>query len=58
MPNETVATHLLQRFLRVAERRGYDVSALSESAGIHEDVADDLRARITLDQLSDLTWSL
>lgn len=56
--NETVPTHLLQRLLRVAERGGYDVDPLLRSAGIREDVAYDARARVTLDQLSDLTRAL
>lgn len=56
--NETVPTHLLQRLLRVVERRGYDAAPLMRSVGISEGVANNPRARITLDQLSDLTRAL
>lgn len=56
--NETVPTHLLQRLLRVVERRGYEIGPLLRSAGIREDVAYDARARVTLDQLSDMTRAL
>lgn len=57
MLDETVPTHLVQRLIRNAERQGHDVSALLRSAGISPDVVRSGRARVTLDQLSDLTRS-
>lgn len=58
MSDETVPTHLVQRLLRNAERQGLDVGALLRSASIPDDVAYSGRARVTLNQLSDLTRSI
>lgn len=58
VPDEKVPTHLVQRLLRNAERQGLDVGALLRSASIPDGVAYSGRARVTLNQLADLTRSI
>lgn len=58
MSDATAPVHLVQRLLNAAQRAGLDVGSLLRRAGISERAVRSRRARVTLEQLADLTREL